>query len=147
MEESLVRAMAQSGCREVSLGFESGNQEMLNRMNKKFDLQSITRTSRLLHKYGIRQTGFLLLGGAGETRSSVAESLAFADSLPLDAVKLSAGIRIYPHTLLARLARQEGFIAPDDDLLYPRFYLAEGLEGWLDETVAAWMSTRPHWIK
>jgi radical SAM superfamily enzyme YgiQ (UPF0313 family) len=147
MEEALVSDMAQAGCREVSLGFESGNQEMLNRMNKKFDLRTITRTACLLHKYGIRQTGFLLLGGPGETRSSVAESLAFADSLPLDAVKLSAGIRIYPHTPLARLALEEGVIAPDDDLLYPRFYLAEGLEGWLDETVAQWMSKRPHWIK
>ncbi len=147
MEESLVSDMAQAGCREVSLGFESGNQEVLYCMNKKFDLRSITRTSRLLHKYGIRQTGFLLLGGPGETRSSVAESLAFADSLPLDAVKVSAGIRMYPHTPLARLACQEGVIAPDDDLLHPRFYLAEGLEGWLDETVAQWMNTRPHWIK
>lgn len=147
MEEALVSDMAQAGCREVSLGFESGNEEMLYRMNKKFDLRSITRTSRLLHKYGIRQTGFLLLGGPGETRSSVAGSLAFADSLPLDVVKLSAGIRIYPHTQLACLARQEGVIAPDDDLLYPRFYLAEGLEVWLDETVEEWMSKRPHWIK
>lgn len=147
MKESLVSDMAQAGCCEVSLGFESGNQEMLHRMNKKFDLRSITRASLLLHKYGIRQTGFLLLGGPGETRSSVAESLAFADALPMDAVKLSAGIRIYPHTPLERLARQKGVIAPDDDLLAPRFYLAKGLEGWLDETVEKWMSTRLHWIK
>jgi len=116
-------------------------------MNKKFDLRTVRRTSRLLDKYGIRQTGFLLLGGPGETRSSVAESLAFADALPLDAVKPSAGIRIYPHTPLARLSVAEGVIAPDDDLLYPRFYLAEGLEGWLDETVETWMSGRPHWIR
>ena len=26
-------------------------------------------------------------------------------------------------------------IAPDDDLLMPRFYVAEGLEGWLREMV------------
>jgi radical SAM superfamily enzyme YgiQ (UPF0313 family) len=147
MEEALVSDMAQAGCREVSLGFESGNEKMLCRMNKKFDLQTVRRTSRLLNTYAIRQTGFLMLGGPGETRSSVAESLAFADSLPLDAVKLSAGIRIYPNTPLARLSVEEGIIAADDDLLHPRFYLAEGLEGWLDETVAEWMSTRPHWIK
>ena len=147
MEEALVSDMAQAGCREVSLGFESGNTEMLHRMNKKFDVHAVRRTSLLLNRYGIRQTGFLLLGGPGESRSSVAESLAFADSLPLDTVKLAAGIRMYPHTQLARLARVERIIEPDDDLLYPRFYLAEGLEGWLDETVAEWMSTRPHWIQ
>jgi len=147
MEEALVSDMVQAGCREVSLGFESGNTEMLHRMNKKFDVHAVRRTSLLLNRYGIRQTGFLLLGGPGESRSSVAESLAFAASLPLDTVKLTAGIRMYPHTQLARLARVERIIEPDDDLLYPRFYLAEGLEGWLDETVAEWMSTRPHWIQ
>jgi radical SAM superfamily enzyme YgiQ (UPF0313 family) len=147
MEESLVRHMAQAGCREVSLGFESGNAEMLHRMNKKFDVHAVRRTSLLLHRYGIRQTGFLLLGGPGESRSSVEESIAFADSLPLDTVKLTAGIRIYPHTRLARQARAERVIDPDDDLLYPRFYLAEGLEGWLDEIVGQWICNRPHWIR
>ena len=146
-EEALVRDMARSGCREVSLGFESGNEGMLARMNKKFSLQDVRSTSLLLKRYGIRQTGFLLLGGPGETRSSVEESLAFADSLPLDTVKVTAGIRIYPHTALAQQAVEEGIISPDDNLLYPRFYLAQELEGWLDETVSQWMSTRPHWIR
>ena len=146
VEEPLVRDMAKAGCREVSLGFESGNERMLRIMNKKFTLQQVRRISGLLNKYGIRQMGFLLLGGPGETRSSVEESLAFADSLPLDTVKITVGIRIYPDTTLAKKAVDEGIIAPDDDLLHPRFYLAKGLEDWLPETVQAWMSTRPHWV-
>lgn len=34
-----------------------------------------------------------------------------------------------------RLARAEGRIAPEDDLLEPRFYLAPGLEPWIHERV------------
>jgi hypothetical protein len=30
----------------------------------------------------------------------------------------------------------EGVIAADDDLLFPRFYLAPGLEPWIQERVA-----------
>ena len=45
--------------------------------------------------------GFLMLGGPGETKESVLASLAFADSLELDALKITVGIRIYPHTALA----------------------------------------------
>ena len=89
--------------------------------------------------------GFLLLGGPGETRSSVKESLAFADSLPLDRLKITTGIRIYPDTRLSELAVREGSIKADDDLLHPRFYLSKGLEGWLQEAVEEWMRERPHW--
>ena len=146
MEESLVRDMARAGCREVSLGFESGSERILRNMNKRFSLEEIRRTSELFRRYGIRQMGFLLLGGPGETKSSVEESLAFADSLPLDTLKVSVGVRIYPHTMLSKTAVDDELISPDDDLLYPRFFLAKGLEGWLQETVQQWMNKRPHWI-
>jgi len=100
----------------------------------------------VLAKNRIRRMGFLLLGGPGETRQTALESLRFADSLGLEAMKLNVGIRIYPYTALARKAVDEGVILPEDDLLSPRFYLAKGLETWLRETVMEWMSTRPNWM-
>ena len=145
IEESLVRAMAQAGCKEVVLGFESGSEHILSTMNKKFTVKAVRKTSELFKKYGIRQMGCLLLGGPGETKSSVEKSLTFADSLPLDTLKITVGIRMYPHTALAKIAVEEKRILPSDDLLHPQFYLAKGLEGWLDGTVKGWMSTRPHW--
>ena len=146
IKESLVRDMAKAGCREVSLGFESGSERILSKMNKKFTVKDVRRTSEFLKEYGICQMGFLLFGGPGETKSSVEKSLTFADSLPLDALKITVGIRIYPNTMLAKIAVYEGLISPNDDLLYPRFYLTKGLEDWLHETVKEWMNKRPHWI-
>ena len=96
----------------------------------------------MLAEFGIRRMGFLLLGGPGETRASVEESLFFADSLNLDALKLTLGIRIYPQTDLARQAVDEGLIALDDPLLLPRFYLVEELQPWLRETVVRWAKSR-----
>lgn len=142
----LVRAMAKAGCRDVSLGFESGVQPILDAFHKGFTLDDIRNTSRLLADCGIRRMGFLLLGGPGETGETVLQSLAFTDSLKLDAVKLTLGVRIYPHTRLARIAVREGMLEPDADLLLPYFYLSPGLETWLRETVHAWMADRPNWI-
>lgn len=88
------------------------------------------------------QMGFLLLGGPGETKASVEESLSFADSLNLDSLILTLGIRIYPQTNLARQAVDEGLIAMDDPLLLPRFYFVEELRPWLRETVAQWAKGR-----
>jgi radical SAM superfamily enzyme YgiQ (UPF0313 family) len=134
--EGLVRAMAESGCVEASLGFESGSQDVLREMNKRFSPDDVRAASDLLAAHGIRRMGFLLLGGPGETRETVEESLAFADSLHLDFLKITLGVRIYPGTPLARRAIAEGMIAADDDLLFPRFYLAPGLEPWIQERVA-----------
>lgn len=137
VREGLVRAMAASGCREVSLGFESGCARILREMNKRFTPEDVRRTSDLLAAHGIRRFGFLLLGGPGETRESVEESLAFARSLHLDDLRITVGMRIYPGTPLAKRAVAEGVIASEDDLLHPRFYLAPGLEPWIHARVAA----------
>jgi radical SAM superfamily enzyme YgiQ (UPF0313 family) len=126
--EALVRAMAEAGCVEVALGFESGSPRILRAMNKRFLPEEVRRISDRLAAHGIRRMGFLLLGGPGETQASVEESLAFADSLHLDGLKVSVGVRIYPDTPLQRTALQEGAIAPGDDLLLPRFYLTPHLE-------------------
>ncbi|MBU0574979.1 MAG: radical SAM protein [Proteobacteria bacterium] len=146
VDEKLAALMAAAGCREVSLGFESGSERILRNMNKKFNLREIRQTAETLARHGIRQQGFLMLGGPGETQESVLESLTFADSLPLDELKITSGIRIYPQTALARVAIDAGMISPDDDLLLPKFYLVRELEEWLLETVKTWMADRPHWI-
>jgi len=86
------------------------------------------------------------LGSPGETRESVKESLVFADSLRLDTLKITVGVRIYPHTPLAKSAENEGVISSKDNLLLPRFYLAKGLENWLPDTLKNWMVKRTHWM-
>lgn len=146
VDEELVRKMAEAGCVEVSLGFESGSPLILRNLNKKYNVDQVRAASELLRKYGIRRMGFLMFGGPGETRETVQESLAFADSLELDMLKLTKGIRIYPGTELEKIAREEGLIVEGDDLLLPRFYLAKGLEEWLGPMIHTWMATRPYCI-
>jgi len=138
--------MAKAGCHEVSLGFESGCKQILANLNKIFAPREVRRIAGIFHDYGIRQTGFLLLVGPGETRASVQESLLFADSLNLEALKITIGIRIYPYTALARTAVEEGIISGADDLLFPKFYLVPHLRDWLVDTIRREMRERPHWI-
>jgi len=146
MDPDLVRTMARAGCTEAALGFESGSEGILRSMNKRFTRAEVHDLSWRLADCGIYQMGFLLLGGPGETRETIDESLAFADSLPLDTVKVTVGIRIYPETPLARIAAEKGMIRPDDDLLLPRFYLEPGLAEWLFDTVEDYVAQRPNWV-
>jgi radical SAM superfamily enzyme YgiQ (UPF0313 family) len=146
LEEKLVKAMAKAGCREVSLGFESGCDDILKEMNKHFLSTDVREGAGLLSDHGIRTMGFLMLGGPGETKDTVEETLAFVSTLNLDALKITIGIRIYPHTKLARTAVQDGLMAPDDDLLFPKFYMVKGLEVWLKETVAKNLKEHRNWM-
>jgi radical SAM superfamily enzyme YgiQ (UPF0313 family) len=137
VSEELVSAMAAAGCVEVSLGFESGSPHVLREMNKRYTPEDVRAACDLLRAHGIRRMGFLLLGGPGETRGSVEESLDFAGSLGLEGLRVTAGIRIYPGTPLARRALADGVISDEGELLRPRFYLAAGLDGWIQERAAS----------
>jgi hypothetical protein len=53
---------------------------------------------------------------------------------------------VYPHTDVARIAREEGLISSEEDLLLPRFYLAEGLRERLTAAVDRRMASKPNWI-
>jgi radical SAM superfamily enzyme YgiQ (UPF0313 family) len=111
VDEDLVSRMAQAGCVEVRLGFESGSRAILRSLNKRFQPEEVRSISKHLKDHGIGRMGFLLPGGPGETKETVLESLSYADSLELEAVKVTTGIRIYPHTKLSLMAIEEGLIA------------------------------------
>jgi radical SAM superfamily enzyme YgiQ (UPF0313 family) len=146
VDVELARLMAEAGCLNASIGFESGSVSMLSSLNKHFSLDDVRQTSQILGDQGIKRMGFLLLGGPGETKATVEESLKFADSLLLEGGKITAGIRIYPGTSLARTALEEGVITGKTNLLLPTFYLAGGLEDWLNSTVKQWLAERPSWM-
>ena len=46
-------------------------------------------------------------------------------------LKVSVGIRLYPHTPLAQQAVEEGVVSAQDNLLMPRFYTRPGLEDFI----------------
>jgi hypothetical protein len=85
------------------------------------------------------------MGGPAETRETVEESLSFADSLGVDSLKITVGIRIYPETEMSATAIADGIIRADDNLLRPAFYMAPRLKAWLPERVAAYKASRS-WV-
>jgi len=85
------------------------------------------------------------LGGPGETRDTVMQSLDFVEELSPDLVTLKAGIRIYPGTHLEILARNEGMIENDQDLLHPAFYLSPAIREWIRDYLDKTVGKRENW--
>jgi radical SAM superfamily enzyme YgiQ (UPF0313 family) len=63
VDAGLAWLMAQAGCVEASLGFESGSPAILANLIKKYTPEEVRRTSEIQRDVGIRRIGFLLLGG------------------------------------------------------------------------------------
>jgi radical SAM superfamily enzyme YgiQ (UPF0313 family) len=113
---------------------------VLRLLNKRFKPAEVAEISAIFAAAGVKRYGFLMLGAPGETRQTVEESLAFVEALHLDGLKITTGIRIYPNTPLAARAVTEGIVERDDDLLFPRFYMAPALCDWLPVRVAGYNS-------
>ena len=89
VDEELLKEMAAAGCGRIYYGIESGDQEMLDRVNKGITLEQVRESINLTKKHGIRPLGFFLIGSPGETRETIRKSVKFAKSLDLDYVQFS----------------------------------------------------------
>lgn len=84
------KEMKDSGCYGVKLGFESGNQDVVDAIvHKKLDLKQSVEVVKHLKSIGMTVHGTFTIGLPGETLEQMSETLRFADSLPLDSKQVS----------------------------------------------------------
>lgn len=84
LDEPLLYKMKKAGCYSVGLGVESGNQKILEGVNKNLDLGIFENVLKMLKKIGIRAYGFFILGLPGETRRTAQDTIDFAVNHPFD---------------------------------------------------------------
>jgi radical SAM superfamily enzyme YgiQ (UPF0313 family) len=77
----LLSAMKAAGCTAVSFGVESANPAILKTIKKGIRLDQIRQAVRLCLKVGISPNASFMLGLPGETRDTIKETIAFANSL------------------------------------------------------------------
>ena len=145
-DRELFRLIHRAGGTTVQVGNESGSELVLSRLGKGFSRRQVELTLSLLQEEGLPYTCFLMLGGPGETPDTVRESVALLEEYQPLLVNLTVGVRIYPGLPLYRLALEEGLLTPQDNLLWPRFYLAPAVRDWIWEYLKEVMARHPNWI-
>ncbi len=85
----LLRMMKEAGCWMVSLGIETGDENLLSQHRQNADLKMLAEKIRLIKKAGIRTKGLLMMGLPGETEESIQKSMDYVFSLPIDDFNLS----------------------------------------------------------
>lgn len=76
-----------AGCYKVAFGFESGNQKILDSINKGTTLEQARNAVKWAKEAGMEASGFFMLGLPEDTIETMEETINFACSLDLDYAK------------------------------------------------------------
>ncbi|HTY45504.1 MAG TPA: radical SAM protein [Patescibacteria group bacterium] len=113
LDAGCLRAMKQAGCWAISLGVESGSQEMLDRMKKGITLAQSVEAVKLCKAAGIKTYVYFLIGFPWDTEQTIRDSVEFAQRLGGDFADFFS---VYPFrgTELETIAREYGLLGRHD---------------------------------
>ncbi|MCL5096233.1 MAG: hopanoid biosynthesis associated radical SAM protein HpnJ, partial [Candidatus Omnitrophica bacterium] len=108
-----LKLMKDSGLRLLLVGYESGNQAILDRIKKGINLEEARQFTRHCKELGIIIHGTFVLGLPIETKETIEETIRFAIDLDVFSIQVSLAAP-YPGTELYELARQNGWFGKQD---------------------------------
>ncbi|MEW6085910.1 MAG: radical SAM protein [Chloroflexota bacterium] len=84
VDEEMLMLMGKAGCRLISWGIESGNEQILKHARKGAYPDKAERALRWAKKAGIMNWGYFIIGLPGETEATIRDTINFSKKLPLD---------------------------------------------------------------
>lgn len=126
--DGYYEGLAEAGLTHCEFGTESLCDTQLKGYGKPFCVEDVFAAHTSSRRAGVHIAHYLLLGGPGEDARTLEETMNRMDELERAVFFVFCGIRIFPHTPLYDLAREEGQVGPDQDLLAPAFYRSRGIE-------------------
>ncbi|MBV8281681.1 MAG: hopanoid biosynthesis associated radical SAM protein HpnJ [Candidatus Eremiobacteraeota bacterium] len=104
-----LEILKENGLRLLLVGYESGNQQILNNIKKGVRLDIARRFSRDCRELGIKIHGTFIVGLPGETPETIRETMRFAAEVEPETIQVSLAAP-YPGTELYRQAQENGWI-------------------------------------
>ena len=147
VDSEMLQVMSRAGCRWISWGIESGNEEILRRVRKAISPDQVQRALNWSRSAGIRNFGYFIIGLPGESEATVQETIRLAKRLPLDLALFHIAAP-HPGSPFFFEVVEQGWFRPgtrweqvDMDrstvLDYPNM-TAEELEKWAQRAFRAW---------
>ena len=148
-DSEMADLFKRAGCAGVDFGADSGSDLMLRRLGRHFKSEDLAKTAKICHQHGIPFMYDLLVGGPGETRDTVRETVDLMQRIDADRVGVAMGVRVYQGTEMAEYVRSEcdtvsnpnlyGATEDNASFVKPVFYisphLGEGIVSFLHELV------------
>jgi hopanoid biosynthesis associated radical SAM protein HpnJ len=104
-----LKVMRECGLRLLLVGFESGNQQILNSIRKGIRVDRAREFVKNCKQLGIKIHGTFILGLPGETRQTMRQTMEYARELDVDTIQVSLAAP-YPGTELYARALANGWL-------------------------------------
>jgi len=104
-----LKVLKDNGLRLLLVGFESGNQHILNNIKKGTRIDRAAEFMRDCHRLGILVHGTFIVGLPGETRETIDNTIAFAKDIDPYSLQVSLAAP-YPGTELYAQAQANGWM-------------------------------------
>lgn len=114
VNDNLLRRMRKAGCVEVSYGFESGSQVMLDKIKKRVTVKQAEEAIKMTRSAGIKITGSFIFGMPGETLDTIKDTVEFIIRTRLPLYRFFYATP-YPNTELYEIAKKMERIPKDED--------------------------------
>jgi anaerobic magnesium-protoporphyrin IX monomethyl ester cyclase len=118
--QDMLMRMARSGCYNIYFGFESGNQELLDMIDKGITLDQARQAVKWAKRAGMEIRGSFILGLPTETPEMAERTIRFARELNVDWMMFFP-FRIPPGTPIEELAMTRGIVLPETAVHYPAY--------------------------
>ncbi|MBI5242450.1 MAG: hopanoid biosynthesis associated radical SAM protein HpnJ [Elusimicrobia bacterium] len=103
-----LKTFKENGLRLLLVGYESGDQAVLNNVKKGVRLDVAKEFTRSCRKLGVAVHGTFILGLPGETKQTIEDTIRFACGLEVDTIQVSLAAP-YPGTELYSQALHNGW--------------------------------------
>jgi len=80
----MLSAMKKAGCEQINYGVESGNNSVLERINKGITTEKAIETFKLTKQAGLKTGAYFMIGCPGETKEEMRQTIAFSIKLNPD---------------------------------------------------------------
>jgi len=104
-----LEILRDNGLRLLLVGYETGNQQILNNIKKGMRIDIARRFTKDCHELGITIHGTFILGLPGESKETIEETIQFAADINPHTIQVSLAAP-YPGTELYRQAVHEGWL-------------------------------------
>lgn len=108
VDREILEAMKGAGLSKINLGIESGNPEILRKMNRDIPLDQVRRAVAWTKEAGITTLGFFIVGFPGETASDVEATVRFALELDCDFIQVNKMVPQPPSPVYRELVERTG---------------------------------------
>lgn len=113
LDYETLKQLKNNGLRLLLVGFESGNQQVLDGIRKGIKLEVAKKFMQNCHKLGIKVHGTFIIGLPNETQETIDETIRFACELSPHTIQVSIAAP-YPGTELYRQAQENGWFTNKD---------------------------------